>query len=185
MSRRRFFKTVIFIALSTTIAFLFFSLSPPLSAPEHTTFASLTAYAQEPDYDQINEIARQLNCPTCAGINLADCRTQTCAQWKDQISDLLQEGYDEQGVLDYFVVQYGTQVLQEPPKRGFTLGLWLVPVVALLAGAGWLLYTMRSWTRRKAELVTATLPSTRATNGPSPKTIAAHDDYLSQVEKDL
>ena len=46
-----------------------------------------TAFAQELDYDRINEIAEKMNCPTCTGINLADCRTQTCAQWKEQIQD--------------------------------------------------------------------------------------------------
>lgn len=183
MSRRRYFKAVIFITLFTFMVLLFFSLSSPLSGPGQAAFGFLTVYAQEPDYDQINDIAKQLNCPTCAGINLADCRTQTCILWKEQINDLLQAGYDKQGVLDYFVVQYGTQVLQEPPKRGFTLGLWLVPVVALLAGAGWLLYTMRSWTSRKTGLAAATSPSTGAT--PLAETVAAPDDYLHQVEKDL
>ena len=39
----------------------------------------------EPNYDRINDIAEDLNCPTCTGINLADCRTLTCEQWRDKI----------------------------------------------------------------------------------------------------
>ena len=96
----------------------------------------------------------------------------TCEQWRQQISDLLAQGYSDQEVLDYFSNQYGVQVLQEPPRSGFTLLLWLLPVIALLAGAGWLYYTMRDWSQPvgAATPVPAALP---------------RDDYLSQVDRDL
>jgi cytochrome c-type biogenesis protein CcmH len=112
------------------------------------TFAG-PALAQEPDYDRINDIAKDLNCPTCAGLNLADCRTQTCAQWRGQIGDLVQEGYSDQEVLDFFATRYGEQVLQSPPKRGFTLLLWVLPFIAILAAGGWLALAMRNWANSK------------------------------------
>jgi len=156
---------------------LFFSQKTPIIL---LTALLLTAYfllppaalAQEPTYDDISEVAKNLNCPTCTGINLADCRTLTCEQWRQQISDLLAQGYSDQEVLDYFSNQYGVQVLQEPPRSGFTLLLWLLPVIALLAGAGWLYYTMRDWSQPvgAATPVPAALP---------------RDDYLSQVDRDL
>lgn len=142
-----------------------------------TAYSLLPAYAQDPDYDAINEVAQQLNCPTCAGISLADCRTQTCSQWKDQIGDLLTEGYTRQEVLDYFVTQYGSQVLQEPPKSGFTLSLWLIPIVAVIVGAIWLFYIIKKWQKPQVAPVAV---STGAT-APEPEA----DDYLSLVEKDL
>src|SRR5687767_13174016 len=80
--------------------------------------------AQEADPDRVNRIAKQMNCPTCIGVNLADCNTQTCTQWRGQIADLVAQGYSDQEVLDYFVNQYGVQVLLEPPKQGSTLLLW-------------------------------------------------------------
>ncbi|MEW5960349.1 MAG: cytochrome c-type biogenesis protein, partial [Chloroflexota bacterium] len=94
----------------------------------------------QPDYDRINDIAEKLNCPTCSGLNLADCRTLTCEQWRDKIGELVDQGYNNQEVLDYFSTRYGTQVLQEPPRSGFTLLLWVLPVMALLIGGGWLFY---------------------------------------------
>jgi len=137
------------------------------------------ALAQEPDYDRINEIAEQMNCPTCVGINLADCRTQTCSQWRDQIADLVEEGYSDQEVLDYFSTQYGTQVLLEPPKSGSTLFLWVLPVVAILIGGGWLAYTMRRW-KKDEPAPAAASPRPDSSGGAD-----VSDDYLSQVEKDL
>ena len=140
-------------------------------------YALSPALAQEPDFDAVNEVAQKLNCPTCSGINLADCRTQTCAQWKDQIKDLLAEGYTADEVVDYFATQYGTQVLQEPPKTGFTLMLWTLPFIMILLGAVLLFFTMRQWSGPKSGEAVAT----PAPAGPS----KVSDDYLSQVDKDL
>jgi len=146
---------------------------------------SLT-FAQEPDYDRINEIAKGLNCPTCAGINLADCRTQTCAQWKEQIGDYVEAGYTDQEVLDEFVVRYGEQVLLEPPKSGFTLILWVLPFIALIAGAVWLYYTLRRWADREtASAAVATAPDSAHRAQPALDPANASDDYLKQVERDL
>jgi cytochrome c-type biogenesis protein CcmH len=139
--------------------------------------------AQGSDFDRINEIAEQLNCPTCTGINLADCRTQTCTQWKDQIKDLLDQGYTDQQVLDYFVDQYGTQVLQEPPKTGFTLSLWILPILMIVIGGGLLFFTMRKWTSasRPQPVETTSTPAT----APGKPITTSSDDYMRQVEQDL
>ena len=134
--------------------------------------------AQEPDYDRINDVARQMNCPTCVGINLADCRTQTCEQWREQIGDLIQEGYSDQEILDYFSTRYGNRVLLEPPKSGSTLFLWIIPVVAVIVGGGWLFYMIRRWNRAEPAPV---IPTPQAKSTPK----ADVDDYVSIVEKDL
>lgn len=83
--------------------------------------------------DDVLEVAKQLNCPTCAGRNLADCPTDTCLQWKTEIAAQLQQGKTASDVMAYFQQRFGTTVLQEPPKAGQTLVLWVIPVVALVA----------------------------------------------------
>ncbi|HEX9924134.1 MAG TPA: cytochrome c-type biogenesis protein [Anaerolineae bacterium] len=142
------------------------------------------ALAQEPDYDRINAIAKNLNCPTCAGLNLADCRTQTCAQWRGQIGDLVQDGYSDQEVLDFFSERYGEQVLQAPPKSGFTLLLWVLPFIAILAAGGWLALAMRNWANSKQTLATG---STAPASPGQPVLTSSDpaDDYLRQVDRDL
>ncbi len=161
------------ILFLTAVTLIFFSVAGPALAQD-----------PEPNYDQINDIAEQLNCPTCTGINLADCRTLTCEQWREKIGDLVAEGYNKEEVLDYFSTRYGTQVLQEPPRSGFTLILWVLPVLALLAGGVWLIFTMRNWSRQEAAPVEAESASGPAVR-PSPDAAAPTDAYLSQVEKDL
>lgn len=142
---------------------------------------AVPALAQEPDFDRINEISKKMNCPTCTGINLADCRTLTCEQWREQIGDLVAEGYTDQEVLDYFSTRFGTQVLQEPPRSGSTLILWVLPVLAIVLGVGLLGYTIRNWSRREA--VAEKQPQIEVPGTPA----AGHvpDAYLEQVEQDL
>lgn len=138
------------------------------------------ALAQDPNYDKVNEIAKRLNCPTCAGLNLADCHTQTCEQWREQINDLLKQGYTDEEVINYFTARYGDQVLQEPPKSGWTLVLWMAPLIMILAGGGLLFYALRSWRRQKTVAV-STGPLIIA----SEETPSAPSNYLRQVEHDL
>ncbi len=86
--------------------------------------------------DEVHDIAKQMNCPTCAGRNLADCPTETCAQWKQEIGAQLQAGKTSQEVLDYFEARFGPTVMQEPPKEGAVLALWVVPVLGALGSGG-------------------------------------------------
>ena len=144
---------------------------------------AVPALAQEPNFDRINEIAKKLNCPTCAGINLSDCRTLTCEQWREQIGDLVAEGYSDQEVLDYFSARYGTQVLQEPPRSGSTLILWVLPVLAVVLGVGLLGYTIRNWSRR--EPLAEEQPQPESPGAPAASAGHAPDAYLDQVEQDL
>jgi cytochrome c-type biogenesis protein CcmH len=108
------------------------------------------AWAQQPTADQINAVASKLSCPTCTGINVADCPTETCAQWRAKIGELLGQGYTEPQILDYFATRYGDHVLQVPPKRGFFLWVWLLPALAILSGLAILVFVVRNWSRRAA-----------------------------------
>lgn len=139
------------------------------------------ALAQEPDFDRVNQIAKKLSCPTCAGLNLADCPTLTCQQWREQIGDLLVEGYSDQEVLDYFSARYGPQVLQEPPRSGSTLILWVLPVLAVVVGVGLLGYTIRNWSRPQS--ISQEQPQLDLPGGSDAGYVP--DAYLEQVEQDL
>lgn len=131
------------------------------------------AQAPAPD-DETYHIAKKLNCPTCAGRNLADCPTDTCAQWKAEIKAQLDQGKTSQEVLVYFQDRFGPTVLQEPPKQGSTAILWAAPVGAAIVffiAAG--LVMARVSKRRTPALATAS---------PAP---ASDDPFVSQLEEDV
>ena len=146
------------------------------------------SFAQQPSADEINEVAKKLSCPTCTGINVADCPTETCAQWRAKIGELLAEGESEQEILDYFAARYGDHVLQVPPKRGFFVLVWVLPVVAILAGLAWLAYLMRGWSQRSAAVTpehAQSVKMTAASDVADDADLPGEDEYLRRVEQDL
>lgn len=135
------------------------------------------AFAQTPDpSDQVQTIAKQLNCPTCAGRNLADCPTDTCMQWKQEIRTQLQQGKSTQEVIDYFQTRFGPSVLQEPPKEGALLVVWVLPVIGLAALAIGATIVLRRIGRPK---VVAT-----GAGQPAPET-ATDDLYAARLEEEV
>jgi cytochrome c-type biogenesis protein CcmH len=109
------------------------------------------AQGTSPDLDEnVRSVAKQLNCPTCAGRNLADCPTETCLQWKTEIQTQLNSGKQPGEVITYFQDRFGSGVLQSPPKSGDTLALWLAPLGAalMLIGGGVMVVRRLSQPRR-------------------------------------
>jgi cytochrome c-type biogenesis protein CcmH len=95
--------------------------------------------------EDVAAIARSLNCPLCQGYNLQDCPLEVCAQMRELIRFRLAEGQTREQIVAAFVADYGPQVLNEPPRRGFFLGAWVLPLVALALGvAGVALYVRRN-----------------------------------------
>ena len=145
--------------------------------------AAVPVSAQQPTADEINAVAKNLSCPTCTGINVADCPTETCEQWRAQIGQMLAEGKSEQEILDYFAARYGDHVLQVPPKRGFFVLVWVLPILAVLAGLVWLVFLMRGWSQQRAA-APAEDPQAADASGQADETIS-EDEYLKRVEQDL
>lgn len=131
----------------------------------------VSAQTPEPSDDDVNRVAKQLYCPVCENIPLDVCPTQACEQWRATIREKLIAGWNEQQIKDYFAVQYGERVLAEPPAQGFSLLVWLIPPLAVLAGAGvWWRFIRRA--AKTAEVVPA--PLARAT-----------DPYIAKIEEEL
>jgi cytochrome c-type biogenesis protein CcmH len=134
--------------------------------------------AQEPNPspvtdDQVNAIARQLYCPVCENIPLDVCGTQACAQWRDLIRQKLSQGWSEAQIKQYFVDQYGDRVLASPPARGLNWLVYIVPPLAILAGA-YLLFRAFQSLRQPAPVTEQPI---------EPLTPA--DDYAMRLEEEL
>jgi cytochrome c-type biogenesis protein CcmH len=101
-----------------------------------------------PSDDDVNAIAGQMYCPVCENIPLDQCGTQACSQWRELIRQKLSEGLNAEGIKEYFAAQYGDNVLSEPPRRGLNLLIYILPPLALAAGAVFLVYFLAR--RRKS-----------------------------------
>jgi cytochrome c-type biogenesis protein CcmH len=95
--------------------------------------------------DRVNDVASQLQCPNADGLDVAACPSALAAQMRAVIRQQLQSGLSEQQVIAYFVSRYGEGIRQDPPKSGFTLLMWLGPVLMLLAGIFVVSRVARRW----------------------------------------
>ncbi len=116
------------------------------------------AYAQQPvSDDEVNAIAKKLYCPVCENTPLDVCPTQACKDWRALIRQQLSEDWTEDQILDYFVAKYGVRVLAQPPARGFTALVWILPAAGLAGGGIFLWRLLGRWQDRRppAESVVA------------------------------
>ena len=147
------------------------------------------ALAQESDVtandvtaNEVNDIAQSLWCPLCSGVRLDSCYLSACIQMKDEIALMLEEGKEESEIQQYFLDQYGPQILGEPPREGFNLLAWILPFLVLLGGAVFLVLRLRP-TRRVAPAALASTGDSAASAGDSAVS-AIDDDPLHQRLKE-
>jgi cytochrome c-type biogenesis protein CcmH/NrfF len=109
--------------------------------------------------DETRRIAKQLQCPICESVSVADSTSELAAQMRSVIRNKLENGESEQQIIAYFVERYGEGVRTEPSRSGFSMFVWLAPIVALVAGLGALIYVLRAWLPRPSRWRTADLRS--------------------------
>ena len=80
-------------------------------------------------------LARELRCPDCQGLSVADSPTSSAQEIRRQIDELLAGGASDQAVRDHFVARYGNWILLAPSSPL----PWLVPLAVVIAGAAGLL----------------------------------------------
>ena len=85
--------------------------------------------------ERADALARELRCPDCQGLSVADSPTQSAAEIRRQIDELLASGASPDEVRAHFVERYGDWILLAPASPV----LWAVPFVVLALGAAALL----------------------------------------------
>ncbi|MDE0159843.1 MAG: cytochrome c-type biogenesis protein CcmH [Candidatus Dadabacteria bacterium] len=95
--------------------------------------------------DQIAEISGELMCPVCEGQSVAESNAQLARDMRAVIKTKLLEGKSKEEIIDYFVSSYGETILASPPPKGFSVILWLLPVLSVLIGAAIILRTIYSY----------------------------------------
>lgn len=84
----------------------------------------------------VSRIASQLRCPVCEALSIEDSPTELAREMKGVIRDQLAAGRTPGEVKAYFVDTYGEWVLLQPEASGFNLLVYVLPLLAILGGAG-------------------------------------------------
>jgi cytochrome c-type biogenesis protein CcmH len=128
--------------------------------------------------DQVNEVSKDIYCPVCENVPLDVCPTQACADWRDLVRQKLEQGFTKEEIIDELARQYGEQVRARPATTGFSLFIWLMPVLAVLGGAVYFGRYLRSLKHSAAASDRVEAPSSK-------KAPPATDDYRTKIEKEL
>jgi cytochrome c-type biogenesis protein CcmH len=100
--------------------------------------------------DQVYEISNELMCPVCQGQTVAESNSQLAVSMRKVIKDKINQGESKEKILQYFVNQYGDNILAKPPLKGFNLLLWIIPPsVLLLSILLWILKVRTSRSNKK------------------------------------
>lgn len=94
---------------------------------------------------QVREIASELRCPVCQGLSLQDSPSDLAQEMRNVIRTRLEAGETPDQVRAYFESGYGEWILMEPKAEGFNLAVYILPVLAVLGGAAFIVIAGRRW----------------------------------------
>jgi cytochrome c-type biogenesis protein CcmH len=87
--------------------------------------------------ERADALARELRCPDCQGLSVADSPTSSAREIRRQIDELVVAGATDQAVRDHFVARYGDWILLAPSSPlpwVVPLGVVIVAAVGLVVG---------------------------------------------------
>ena len=93
-------------------------------------------------------LEQELMCVPCSQ-RLDQSQSAVAVRMRTQLAEFHRKGWSEQRVKDYFVAQYGPEVLAAPPKHGFDLLAWLIPALVLIGGGAIAVTLAMAWSRSR------------------------------------
>ncbi len=138
------------------------------------SYISIAAPGERTLDQRVSDVASQLKCPVCSNESVDSSSASISEQMRQVIRQQLQSGKSEQEVLRYFEQAYGSSILLTPPRQGFTLLAWWVPVAILLIGIVLLGFLARGWRKPTANATEADL-----------MVDAELEPYRAQLEQEL
>lgn len=142
----------------------------------------LLAGPKQQTLDQhVQSVASQLKCVVCQGESVADSTAALAQQMRLVICEQLQQGKTDQEILNYFAQRYGDQIVWSPPWQGFSLLIWLVPIIFWLGGLALIFFLLREW--RAAAVRRSLAGSTNSQHSVTVKSEAETDAETQPVEQ--
>lgn len=99
--------------------------------------------------ERFQSLSSELRCPKCQNQNIADSNSPIAKDLRDELYKMLENGADDEQVVDFMVTRYGEFVLYRPRMSEQTYLLWYGPAALLLIGV--VVVLLVSGKRKKAE----------------------------------
>lgn len=112
-------------------------------------FIALVLAAPPQDAQALEQEAKQIEtmliAPCCWNQQVSLHQSAAADEIKTNIRRLLAQNKTRRQILDAYVAEYGDRILAEPPARGFTAALYVLPWVFLAGGIGLVVTVVRRW----------------------------------------
>ena len=146
-------KLVIALALTLFVAFPFGSVALAVQPSEMLPDPQLEQRARQ--------LSQELRCMVCQNQSIDDSDAPLAKDLRLLVRERVKAGDSDSQIIDFMVARYGEFVLLKPRLSWRTVGLWLAPIIILLAGGLGVLLTLRR-RRRLALALAAPAPLTPA-----------------------
>ena len=111
---------------------------------------------------KVMDVAKELAClcGSCPTRPLDECRCGYAGQQRDRIAAELDAGKTKDQVIAGFVGEFGERIFVTPPKEGFNLMAWFMPIFGILIGGYAVRSVLKGWSRKEDEQESAPTEST-------------------------
>lgn len=179
MSKRRNVFRAVALAIATALA-IYAAL--PLAAfgqgPSMARFGTVEI-KNETEHQLFWSLLCRCGCPR---ETLGTC---TCGWAHDMRAELrgeLAKGTSVEEVKASYASKFGTDAVAVPPNEGTQRFVWLIPITAILLGAGLVGFILRHWVRRSAE---KTAGDAAAAKKQAPLSVEDESKYDRQLDDEL
>lgn len=129
----------------------------------------------------LNDLEDEVMCPAC-GTTLAQSDSAAAAQVKRVIRDRIAAGDTKSEIKAVLVRSYGKSILAAPPKHGFDLLAWLLPLAGVVVAAGLLGVAAWRWSRARSEPAPPPVASSNGRSRLDPELERRLDEELLRLE---
>jgi len=104
------------------------------------------------DAERVDALASSIKCPFCNGESLSESQSTVAAEYRVIIAQRVADGATDDEVIAEFAANFGDSYILDTSTSSWSLVLWLVPVLAIAAGAavvGWMYHSGKQRTKVK------------------------------------
>ncbi|NJL94091.1 MAG: hypothetical protein HC915_10360 [Anaerolineae bacterium] len=137
--------------------------------------------------EDVYRVTSQMYCDVCEGVPVSDCPSVTCRAWRQEVANLLGEGYSDDQVFAQFAELYGNEISGLPLRqedRNFALLLPILAVLGMAALVGFQVWRITQGQQSRAQQAAAQAGVRPDYARPVPDNVDPHylEDFLALVE---
>jgi len=103
---------------------------------------------------RVARIGRELRCPTCRGLSVAESDAAAATAVRTFIRERLRQGAPDGEIKAELQDRFGSAILLRPPASGLSGLVWAIPVATFVAAASGLGYAFRRWRAQARRVAT-------------------------------